>query len=376
MTNKLEDIFSEGLLLGTISGARKGGRSGDPLKIRIRPFLSKSAAAYQFTYSLPDRELHKNFSSAEAVAEADKLLRESFTQAILCTPVADYQVLTLGKGKILRKPPTHQAEAPASHDRKKSALLREDADFLIRLGVSSAEGVVLKGKYDKFRQINKYLELVEGMIPKAEKRPLRIIDFGCGKAYLTFALYHYLTETRGIACEITGLDLKADVIAFCSGIARDLHYDRLRFSRGDIADWTEEAPVDMVVTLHACDTATDAAIAKAVGWGAASIITVPCCQHELFSQITADSQSPLLRHGILKERTAALVTDAARAQLLEAVGYRTDVIEFIDMEHTPKNMMIRARKKGAPDPKALGEYKTFVQSWGVSPCLGRLLGVD
>jgi SAM-dependent methyltransferase len=384
MSSRFDEIFAAGVLSGTVSGIKKEGKTAavagaggqSPLKVRIRPFASKSETAYQFVYTLPDRELHKNFSASEAAGETDALLRESFSQAVLCTAEADWHIVSLGKLKIHRKPPTHTDVQLHTHDRIKPSLIPEDADFLVRLGVSSAEGSVLKAKYDKFRQINKYLELTEGFIPKAEGRPLRVIDFGCGKAYLTFAMYHYLTKIRKVDCEITGLDLKSDVIAFCSGIAADLRYDHLNFSRGDIAEWNEAGPIDMVVTLHACDTATDAAIAKAVAWGASTIITVPCCQHELFSQICSETQRPLLRHGILKERAAALITDAARAQLLEAVGYKVDVIEFIDMEHTPKNIMIRARKTGKPSGKALAEYRSFAESWGVSPCLERLLSPE
>jgi SAM-dependent methyltransferase len=285
--------------------------------------------------------------------------------------------VSLGKQlKLHKKPPTRKPPAEAEHNRKKEALIPESADFLIRLGVSSQDGCVLKGKYDKYRQINKYLELTEGFIPVVKDRRVRIIDFGCGKAYLTFAMYYYLTQIRNIDCEITGLDLKSDVISFCSSVAEDLHYNNLRFSRGDIAEWNETGPIDMVITLHACDTATDAAIAKAVSWDASTIITVPCCQHELFSQVASDIQRPLLRHGILKERLSALITDASRAQILEAVGYKVDVIEFIDMEHTPKNVMLRAQKKGPFNKQALDEYKSFTKSWGVSPCLEHLLSLD
>jgi len=386
MNNRFDEIFSGGVLSGTISGIRKdagtvlSGKTNDDAinsaaKVRIRPFSSKGSLLYQFSYTLPDREIHRNLSPGDASAETDRLLRERFSQAVLYTAEADWHVFSLGRMKIHRKPPTKKPELLRSHDRSKSSLISEGADFLIRLGVSSKDGTVIKGRYDKFRQINKYLEVIEGFLPPPGDRPLRIIDFGCGKAYLTFALYHYLTQVRKIDCEITGLDLKADVISFCSGVARDLGYDSLSFSRGDIAEWTEAGPVDMVVTLHACDTATDAAIAKAVSWDASTIITVPCCQHELFSQIHSEVQRPLLKHGILKERLSALVTDAARAQLLEAAGYKVDVIEFIDMEHTPKNMMIRAKKKGSVDRSSLDEYRRFADFWGVSPSLEILLSL-
>jgi len=387
MNNRFDEIFSGGVLSGTISGVRKtagisqadnenGDAGSKSVKVRIHPFSSKGGVLYQFSYTLPDREIHRNFSPSEASAETDRLLRERFSQAILCTADADWHVSSLGRMKFHKKPPTKKPAPLLSHDRAKTSIIQEDAEFLIRLGVSSKDGAVIKGRYDKFRQINKYLEVIVGFLPSPGDRPLRIIDFGCGKAYLTFALYHYLTKVKKRDCEITGLDLKADVISFCTGVAYDLGYDRLNFHRGDIAEWNEDGPVDMVVTLHACDTATDAAIAKAISWGASTIITVPCCQHELFGQIRSDIQRPLLRHGILKERLSALVTDAARAQLLEAVGYKTDVIEFIDMEHTPKNVMIRARKTGKLNLTALNEFRKFADFWGISPSLARLLAID
>ncbi len=371
MSTRFDDIFTSGVISGTISGLRKEPVS-EAQKVRIRPFESKGETLYQFTYTVREKEIHENFSSLDAAKKVDELLGDSFTQALLCTNEVDWHAVSLGKLKIRKKPPTKQGTGVASHNKKKTALLDETADFLVRLGVSSDKGV-LKGKNDKYRQINKYLELIESVIPTVKDRPLHIVDFGCGKAYLTFAVYHYLTSVLGISCNITGLDLKEDVIDFCNAVAVDLGYDNLKFSVGDISAWSSDQPIDMVITLHACDTATDYAIAKAIKWGAKTIITVPCCQHELFSQINSEVQRPLLRHGIIKERVSALVTDAARAQLLEAVGYKADVIEFIDMEHTPKNIMIRATKTGKKNSQALKEYTAFAKEWNINPCLHGLL---
>lgn len=373
MNTTIADIFASGIITGTISSPRT--RGGDaPTKVRIRPFVSKSGVLYQFTYTIGTHEIHKNMAPSAAAAEAEKLLNESFTQALFCTAQADWHATNVGTLKILSKPPTKTASDPVPHDRPKSSVIDETSDFLVYLGISNKSGVI-KGKYDKFRQINKYIELVKDQIPIVKGRPVRIVDFGCGKAYLTFAMYHYLKNTLRADCEISGLDLKADVIEFCNKTAQALHYDNLSFQVGDIADFSDSRPIDMVITLHACDTATDAAIAKAVTWGASAIITVPCCQHELFNQINSKVQAPLLKHGILKERISALVTDASRASLLEAVGYSVDVIEFIDMEHTPKNIMIRAFKKETPKNLALGEYTAFVDEWGVSPCLRKYLDI-
>ncbi len=372
---RFDGMFTGGVISAVISGRRKGSESRVK-QVRVRPFEKKGQTLYQFTFTLPDREIHENLEPAAAAERVDSLLRGEFTQAVIYTSEADWHAVSMGKLRLHKKPPTKKP-AELTHDRKKPRILEEGVphDFLVKLGVMTPDGKVKRDRYDKFRQINRYLELAAGSVPKPEGRPVRIIDFGCGKAYLTFAMYYYLRNILKIECEMTGLDLKRDVVEFCEGTARALGYDGLRFSAGDISDWEESGTVDMVVTLHACDTATDAAIAKAVGWGAPVIMTVPCCQHELFYQINSEVQHPLLRHGILRERTAALVTDAARAQLLESVGYKVDVMEFVDMEHTPKNIMIRAiRKNGVKyDEKAFEEYKSFRDSWGVQPCLERLM---
>jgi len=200
---------------------------------------------------------------------------------------------------------------------------------------------------------------------------VRVVDFGCGKSYLTFALHHLLREVRKIDAEIVGLDLKEDVIDDCSAIARDLNLEGLRFAVGDIGGFSGFDRADLVVSLHACDTATDDALAKAVAWGAKLVLAVPCCQHEVARSIANGTQAPLLRHGILKERLASLVTDAMRAELLEMAGYAVQVIEFVDTEHTPKNLMIRAVRRGTR--KSDREYRAFREAWGSGPSLERYL---
>lgn len=237
----------------------------------------------------------------------------------------------------------------SGHNRKKQYLLPEGTPvpFLVELGVMTKEGAVVKARYDKFRQINRFLEFIEDVLPKLDRsRENRIIDFGCGKSYLTFAMYYYLKEVKGYPIRIVGLDLKKDVIALCSRLAEQFGFGNLTFLHGDIADYEGMDQVDMVVTLHACDTATDYALAKAVRWGAKVILSVPCCQHELNGQIENGFLSPVLKYGLIKERLSALLTDGIRAGLLEEAGYRTQILEFIDMEHTPKNIMIRAVRQG------------------------------
>ena len=239
----------------------------------------------------------------------------------------------------------------------------------------TATGKVIAQKYDKFRQINRYLEFVEDILPSLPSgREISIVDFGCGKSYLTFALYYYLKETKGYDVRITGLDLKADVIEKCNGLAEKFGYDKLKFYVGDIAGFKAEKGnlPDMVVTLHACDTATDYALEKAVKWGARVIMCVPCCQHELNKQIECEILGPVMKYGLLKERFAALVTDGLRAQMLEEAGYRTQILEFIDMEHTPKNILIRAVRQPLKIKMKTGYEKT-VEFLHVDPTLKRLL---
>ena len=268
------------------------------------------------------------------------------------------------------------ASGPAllSHNRTKKYVLPEGTavPFLVDLGVMTAEGRVVKAKYDKFRQINRFLEFIEDILPRlSRERTNTIIDFGCGKSYLTFAMYYYLKEVKGYSIRVIGLDLKKDVIALCSRLAEKFGFTDLTFLHGDIAHFEGVDQVDMVVTLHACDTATDYAMAKAVRWGARVILSVPCCQHELNGQIENELLAPMFGYGLLKERMAALMTDGIRAQLLEAAGYRTQVLEFIDMEHTPKNIMIRGVYQGKK--KEMTELRRLLSEFHAEPTLYRLL---
>ena len=232
-----------------------------------------------------------------------------------------------------------------SHNRSKKYILEEGipVGFLIDLGVMTKDGKIVHAKYDKYRQINRFLEFIEDILPQLDKNQEQtIIDFGCGKSYLTFAMYYYLKVLKGYDIRVVGLDLKDDVIRKCNELKDAYGYDKLNFYIGDIASYEDVTHVDMVVTLHACDTATDYALGKAVKWGAKVILSVPCCQHEANKTIENEMMAPVMKYGILKERMAAIITDATRAELLEAHGYRTQILEFIDMEHTPKNLLIRA----------------------------------
>ena len=262
-----------------------------------------------------------------------------------------------------------------SHNRKKRYILEEGkpVEFLIDLGVMTSEGKIVHSRYDKFRQINRFLEFIEDILPKLTRdREVTILDFGCGKSYLTFAMYYYLHELQQYDVRIVGLDLKEDVIEKCSVLAKKYGYEKLTFCQGDIASYEGVDRVDMVVTLHACDTATDYALAKAVAWGASVILSVPYCQHELNRQIHNEVLAPVFSYGVLKERIAALMTDGLRAQMLEQAGYDTQILEFIDMEHTPKNLLIRAVYTGKKKENK-EQLRTCLDAFGLHPTLERLL---
>lgn len=325
-------------------------------KVKLRPVRLKDELFIQETVYVGKKVLHANLTIEEAIEHICKYLEEDFKQGLIQTETAECTILISKKGKATIKTKQKQAaiKADLSHNRQKKYILDEGdkIPFLIDLGIMNLEGKVVKAKYDKFRQINKYLEFIRDIIPKLPKdRTIRIIDFGCGKSYLTFAMYYYLHDMQALPIEVIGLDLKEDVIAHCNELAVRYGFTNLRFEMGDIAQFTGADSVDMVVTLHACDTATDYAIEKAVKWGASVILTVPCCQHEVNAQINSEFLKPALKYGLIKERMSALLTDAIRANMLETLGYETQILEFIDMEHTPKNILIRATRKSGMRPK-------------------------
>lgn len=371
-------ILEKKLIYGVLSNLKNKGEDTFN-KVNIKPVLIKEEEKLQFTFEYEKKVLHKNLDSLEAVEELEKLLEEYFRQAMLFTTEADYQILISKKGKstILKKKPT-KANIDLSHNRKKTYIIEEGTpcDFLIRLGVMNENGKIFSKRYDKFRQINRFLEMVADVIPRIKTdKTLNIVDFGCGKSYLTFALYHYLISILNLDVNIIGLDLKHDVINFCNEVAKDLNYDKLNFIHGDIKDFQGFDNVDMVVTLHACDTATDAALVKAVNWEAQAILSVPCCQHELLDIIHNPIMTPMEKHGIIKEKLSSLVTDSLRANILEILGYSTQLLEFIDMEHTPKNILIRAIKNDNPNKDAVAHYLAFKKFWGIEePYIEKELG--
>lgn len=299
----------------------------------------------------------------------------------------EYSLAVSKKGKILFSQKRLSGQSPKiseTHDKKKNYIIAEDKPFpaLVDMGVFTKEGKVAKPMYDKFRQINRFVEIIDDVVREKNfdgNQPVRVIDFGCGKSYLTFVLYHYFTEIAGLETDMLGLDLKADVIEKCNAAAERYGYKNLRFEVGDISGASYKEKADMVVTLHACDTATDYALHNAVMRGAEMIFSVPCCQHELNGQMKSEKLSLLTRYGIVKERVAALCTDAIRANLLEYCGYKTQLLEFIDFEHTPKNILIRAVKRTGSHKdreKYLSEAERLMEEFSFEPTLYGLLKKD
>ncbi|MCI8669613.1 MAG: SAM-dependent methyltransferase [Lachnospiraceae bacterium] len=357
---------------------------GNIFKVKIRPFLLNGEIRYQATEYIGSQVIHKNFTDSEAVEYILRMVEYSFKQCEIVGKEVTAGILVSKKGKItvnvrknkLRQIDMQQGESMLQHNRTRNYILKEGipVPFLMDLGVMNRQGDIVKSRYDKFRQINRFLEFirdVEDELPK--NREIRIIDFGCGKSYLTFAVYYYLHELKGLDVSITGLDLKKDVIEKCNRLSDSYGYDKLIFKPGDIAEYTGQDSVDMVITLHACDTATDYALYKAVTWNSKVILSVPCCQHELNKQIHNKTMQPVLNYGILKERMSALMTDAIRAEVLKIKGYRTDILEFIDMEHTPKNLLIRAVMSN--ETGDIQSLKQMAADYGVTPSIMKLFQI-
>ena len=377
--NELKNILEQNLNDNFISAVLSNPRDEKlAAKVKVRPVLMKDIRVYQMETFRGNQAFHENLSADEA---CEKMLEamENMKQMQLVTADAEFSVLISKKGKVTIKKKQKKAKMrplDLNHNRKKQYILQEGVPvpFLQDLGVMTEEGKIVHARSDKFRQINRFLEFIEDILPQLDSgRELTILDFGCGKSYLTFAMYYYLKELKGYNIRIIGLDLKADVIEHCNELRTRYGYDKLDFYVGDIATYKDVDKVDMVVTLHACDTATDYALAKAVKWGAEVILSVPCCQHEANRTIKSDILSPVMDYGILKERMAAIVTDAARAKLLTANGYDTQILEFIDMEHTPKNLLIRAVKSSKEDISAREKTKDMLEALNLELTIDKLI---
>ena len=347
-------------------------------KIKIRPVLIKEELYYQVSSFIGTKVFHENHKREDILARISPSLQTAFKQIQVITREETITVLSSKKGhqSISRKKVKTVMPANLSHNRVKRYLIEEGTPvpFLVDLGVMNAEGKVHARQQDKFRQINRFLEMVldvEKELPTDQ--PLTILDFGCGKSYLTFALYYYMTVLKKRRVHMIGLDLKEDVIDACNKLAKQYGYDGLVFLTGDIKDYEGYDKVDMVVTLHACDTATDYALYKAMQWDAKVILSVPCYQHELNQVLKNETLEAMLSYGIIKERFCALATDVIRAELLKSVGYETQILEFIDIENTPKNLLLRAVKKAGQAPGKSDAFVRFQSFLGQELTLQRLM---
>jgi len=348
-------------------------------KVDIRPVIIKGERLYQFEFFYDNKATHLNLDSKTSTDKIIELMDINFKQCNIFTSENDINILAskLDKPRIVRHKPTMEACVP-SHDNTKNYMIEDGkpCDFLIELNVMTKDGNVIPKHYSKFRQINRYLEIIDDIYEYLPKnRTIKIIDFGCGKAYLTFAIYHYLKELKNLDVQIIGLDLKKGVIDFCNEKANCLGYTGLKFLLGDIVEYKSDY-ADLVVTLHACDTATDFALMNAVKWNTKVILSVPCCQHELFNQISNDIHEPMLKHGILKDRLTEYLTDGLRGLKLESKGYDVSMIEFTSLEHTSKNILIKAIKTGhendAKAQNAINEYAKLKDFYQVNPSIDLL----
>lgn len=371
----LASFFNETCIQIVLSNPR---RKGEIKKISLRPVIISEGLYFQQTSYIGTKVFHKNLSRDQAVEKTEQALRKEFKQCQIITETEMVVILSNKRGEFsfrTKERQTERKQGDMEHNRKKKYILEEGTPvpFLKDLGIMTAEGKIVRSKYDKYKQINRFLEFVEDILPELPQgREITLLDFGCGKSYLTFAVYYYLKVLKQYDLRVIGLDLKEDVIEHCNYLKEKYGYEKLQFLKGDIASYQGVDKADMVITLHACDTATDYALEKAVTWGAKVILSVPCCQHELNNQIKNNMLRPVLKYGIIKERMAALLTDAMRAEYLESRGYRTQLLEFIDMEHTPKNILIRGifHGKAADNREQIKEIEEFFH---ISPTLGKLL---
>ena len=353
-------------------------------ELYIKCTVEHRTGIWQLTRYTQNQAFHENIHSEDLLQEMENTIQDHYLQVNAFSSEREHCILLSKKGTCTYRETVMPAESRAAavreeHNRKKQYILEEGKPIapLVDMGVFTREGKVVRSMYDKFRQINRFLEILEDELANWKGDSIHVIDFGCGKSYLTFIVYYYLTEIRGIRAEIIGLDLKADVIEKCSRAAQNYGYDGLHFEKGDINGYKTPFDVDLVMTLHACDTATDYALYNAVQWKAKLIFSVPCCQHELNGQMEPGTLPILSRYGILKERFCALATDAIRGNLLEYCGYRTQLMEFIDMAHTPKNILIRAVRRPVSNAKkqqeALEQVRALTNEFQFHPTLCRLL---
>ena len=349
-------------------------------KINVTLKEKKGEEYYQIEKFTDKQVFHENISKEHIEKKLIMYIENNYKQVNAWSENVTYDLKISKKGKVHlgKKNSDNKKVANTSHNKEKNYILKEGMiiEPLIDLGVFSKEGKIIKSKYDKYKQINRFVEIIDDEIKKCNEEELTIIDFGCGKSYLTFVLYYYFVNIKKIKVKMIGLDLKEDVIKKCNEIATRYNYENLHFELGDINGFKYNNKVDMVITLHACDTATDYALFNAIQWNAKMIFSVPCCQHEFNAQMKPEKLSILSKYGIIQERVSALMTDATRANLLEYMGYKTQLLEFIDIAHSPKNILIRASKMDVSDDKkkkALKEVEELMENFNFKPTLYNLL---
>ena len=338
---------------------------------------------YQVEKFTDKQVFHENIDIEDLNDKVLEYMKEDFKQLNAWSINTTYDVKISKKGKVFlgKKKSNNEKVVNKEHNKEKNYILKEGMiiEPLIDLGVFTKEGKVVNSKYDKYKQINRFIEIIDDEIKKNNYEELTILDFGCGKSYLTFVLYYYFVEIKKINVKMIGLDLKEDVIKKCNEIAKKYKFDNLHFELGDINGFKYNNKVDMVITLHACDTATDYALYNAIKWNAKMIFSVPCCQHELNHQMKAKNLGILNEYGIIQERVSALMTDAVRGNLLECVGYKTQLLEFIDISHSPKNILIRASKSNLSKDKkekSLHQVNSLIEEFNFNPTLYNLLKND
>ena len=377
----LEEVFKSEIIKIVISNKVKKDEKYNKIAINLKE--NNKNKFYQIEKFTDKQVFHENIKINEISDKVGELIFGNYKQMTAWSNNEIFDLKISKKGKIFlgKKKNDNSKIVAKGHNKEKNYILKEGMiiEPLIDLGVFTKEGKVVNSKYDKYKQINRFIEIIDDEIKKNDYKELTILDFGCGKSYLTFVLYYYFVKIKNINVKMIGLDLKEDVIKKCNDIAKRYNYENLHFELGDINGFKYNNKVDMVITLHACDTATDYALYNAIKWNSKMIFSVPCCQHEFNSQMKANELSILTKYGIVQERVAALMTDAVRGNLLEAVGYKTQLLEFIDIAHSPKNILIRASKSNISKQKiekSLTEVEKLREEFNFNPTLYNLLKQD
>lgn len=378
---KIQEIINNETIKVVLSNKKNSSVEYNKIVFTLKEKNTKEF--YQMEKYTDTQVFHENIEVDELINKVNEEVMQNYKQVSVWATDYNFDMKISKKGKVLlnKKKSDNSKLISKKHNKEKNYILKEGMliEPLMDLGVFTKEGKVVNSKYDKYKQINRFIEIIDDEIKNNEFKELTILDFGCGKSYLTFVLYYYLVEIKKIDAKIIGLDLKEDVIKKCNETAKRYNYENLHFERGDINGFKYNNKVDMVITLHACDTATDYALYNAIKWNSKMIFSVPCCQHEFNKQIETSSLAILTKYGIVKERVSALMTDAVRANLLECLGYKTQLLEFIDIAHSPKNILIRGSKTNVSKEKkvkSLEEVTSLMSEFNVNPTLFKLLKDD